>query len=73
MTELRPQERACLRYLARNPDSSPPHFSTVLLEGLMARGLLERSRSLSLPPLPAQNRYRLTPRGRRVLRSIPGD
>lgn len=69
MTELRPQERACLRYLARNPDSSPSHFSTILLEGLVARGLLERSQSLSLPPLPAQNRYRLTQRGRRALQS----
>lgn len=73
MTELRPRERACLRYLARHPDSSPSQFSTSLLEGLVARGLLERGQSLSLPPLPAQNRYRLTWRGRQALRSSPGD
>jgi hypothetical protein len=73
MTELRPLERTCLRYLALHPDSPPPpQFGATLLESLVARGLLERRQTTYMPPLPAYYHYRLTRRGRRALLAATG-
>ena len=65
---LEPEERACLRYLARRPESAGPGpFSPGLLERLVTRGLVEAIKTLALPVLGQPVRYRLTPLGRSVL------
>ncbi len=68
---LSPAQQACLRYYARNPDSPPPpQFGYLLLDSLVANGLLERAPAISIPPLPSAYRYRLTARGRWLVSSM---
>lgn len=64
---LSAEQLACLRYLSQHPDTTANPFGTQLLDGLVARGLVKKVRMLALPVMPQQYRYRLTPKGRKVL------
>ncbi|MDX1605796.1 MAG: hypothetical protein R3202_06355 [Candidatus Competibacterales bacterium] len=70
---LRPDEVACLRYLSAYPDGAePPRVSQLLLDSLVRRGLIEQCPLLAFPGLPRYERYRVTARGRRLLRQHIG-
>lgn len=66
MKTLTDEERACLRRLAREPDTQQACSQTVL-EGLVARGLLEKRPLLNLPVNPPRSGYHLTAAGREAL------
>lgn len=61
------EELACLYYLSRYPDAEPGRCSAVVLDRLLARGMVEQVRLLSLPVLGQTVRYRITARGRAAL------
>ncbi|MCB1803900.1 MAG: hypothetical protein KDK04_14950 [Candidatus Competibacteraceae bacterium] len=60
-----------LQYFRHHPSAEPPYFSTPAgIEYLLKHSLLERVPLLSLPGQPLRYHYRLTPRGRALLKSL---
>ena len=61
-------ELACLRYLLNYPEAELSHYDNHLIERLLHLGLIDRVMRLALPIIPQHVRYRLTEKGRFVLK-----
>lgn len=66
---LNTTELACLRYLLSYPEADLSQFGERVVNRLVEGGLIERVLLMTLPVLPRQVRYRLSEKGRAVLKA----
>ena len=67
---LNATELACLHYLSSYPEAELSQFDGRLVQRLVDRGLIDRVLLMALPVLPRQVRYRLSEKGRAVLKAV---
>lgn len=67
---LNSTELACLRYLLSYPEAELYQFDWRTVDRLLEWGLIDRVLLMALPILPRQVRYRLTEKGRDVLKAV---